>query len=61
MNNNIEKLSKLTDEKYQELFCVKKATFDNMLSILQVQCKKRRKTVTGTVDFGQAGDYVAVL
>ena len=42
--NNIEKLSKLTDKKYQELFGVKKATFNKMLSILQeayeIQCKK---------------------
>ena len=45
--NNIEKLSKLTDEKYQELFGVKKTTFNKMLSILQeayeIQCKKGGK------------------
>ena len=42
--NNVKKLSKLTDEKYQELFGVTKMTFDKMLSILQeaykIQCQK---------------------
>lgn len=33
--NNYERLSKLRDEDYQELFGVKKSTFDKMLEVLE--------------------------
>ena len=39
--NNEEKIEKLTKEEYQELFGVKKATFEEMLKILERNYQQR--------------------
>ena len=41
--NNQEKLSKLKDEDYQELFGVKKPTFDKMLEILEAAYQEQSR------------------
>ncbi len=38
--NNVERIEKLQEKEYQELFGVKKAVFEKMLEILNEQFKK---------------------
>ncbi len=41
--NNEERIEKLAEEKYQEVFGVKKRTFDRMLKILEEEYQRKHE------------------